>query len=60
VQLLGAVHFPVASLAYMQCRLEFDTHNAVQALSPLGIRCPTLLQYLDTLVEAFVARMAGA
>jgi thioester reductase-like protein len=54
---LAVVRFPVESLAYMDCRLEFDTHNAIQALTPLGIRCPTLLSYLETLVDAFVARI---
>lgn len=58
-QALEAVHFPVASLEYMDCRLEFDTHNAIQALAPLGIRCPSLLTYLETLVEAFLARAAS-
>lgn len=56
-QALAAAHFPLDSLAYMDCRLEFDTHNAIQALTPLGIRCPTLLSYLETLVDAFVARV---
>jgi len=54
---LQALHFPVASLAYMGCRLDFDTHNAIQALSPLGIRCPTLLSYLNTLLDGFFARV---
>ena len=56
---LQALRFPVASLAYMDCRLDFDTHNAVQALSPLGIRCPTLLSYLNTLLDGFFARVAA-
>lgn len=56
-QALAATHFPTASLEYMDCRLEFDTHNAIQALAPLGVRCPTLLSYLETLVDAFVTRI---
>lgn len=56
---LAAAKFPVASLAYMECKLELDTHNAIQALAPLGLRCPTLLTYLETLVEAYVARASS-
>jgi nucleoside-diphosphate-sugar epimerase len=59
-QALAAVRFPIESLAYMECKFDFDTHNAIQALSPLGIRCPSLLSYLETLVDAFVARVSRA
>lgn len=37
---------------YLELRLRFDTAEADAALAPQGVRCPRVLDYLDTIVSA--------
>ena len=55
---LERVRFPVASLDYLDCTLDFDDHNARVALAPAGISCPSFFTYADTLVDAVLARQS--
>jgi nucleoside-diphosphate-sugar epimerase len=57
---LEKVRFPVSSLAYLDCTLEFDDHNAEKALAPSGIRCPSFFQYADILIDGYLARTGVA
>lgn len=52
---LERIRFPVASLAYLDCALDFDDHNASSALAPANVRCPPFFGYVDRLIDAFLA-----
>lgn len=36
---------------YLELRLRFDTTQADQALAGLGVRCPSVLEYIDTIID---------
>jgi nucleoside-diphosphate-sugar epimerase len=44
---------------YLQMRLRFDTTQAAQVLAPLELRCPRVVDYIDTIVDAAVASDFG-
>lgn len=44
---------------YLQLRLRFDTSEADAHLVPAGVRCPRVLDYIDTIVDAAVAANFG-
>jgi thioester reductase-like protein len=44
---------------YLELRVQFDTTNADAALQPAGIRCPPVLDYIDTVVDAALASDFG-
>jgi thioester reductase-like protein len=37
---------------YLELRLQFDTSAADASLEPAGVRCPAVLDYIDTIVAA--------
>lgn len=37
---------------YLELRLRFDTTEADRALSRTSVRCPAVLEYIDTIIEA--------
>lgn len=37
---------------YLELRLRFDTTEADRALAKPGVRCPAVLEYIDTIIEA--------
>jgi hypothetical protein len=39
---------------YLELRLQFDTTAADRVLEPAGIRCPAVVDYIDTIVDAAV------
>ncbi|MBI2897529.1 MAG: SDR family oxidoreductase [Deltaproteobacteria bacterium] len=58
--MLERVRFPVSSLAYLDCTLDFDDHNARNALAPADVRCPPFFGYVDALIDAFLERAGVA
>lgn len=44
---------------YLQMRVRFDTTHATACLAPQGVRCPRVLDYIDTIVDAAVASDFG-
>jgi thioester reductase-like protein len=44
---------------YVELRLQFDTSQADGLLQPLGIRCPRVIDYIDTIVDAAIASDFG-
>jgi nucleoside-diphosphate-sugar epimerase len=44
---------------YLGLRLRFDTTEADAHLGPAGVRCPPVLDYIDTIVDAAVASDFG-
>jgi long-chain acyl-CoA synthetase len=45
---------------YLELRLQFDTTNADAVLDEAGIRCPAVLDYIDTIVGAALDSDFGA
>jgi hypothetical protein len=37
---------------YLELRLQFDTTSADALLDSVGVRCPAVLEYIDTIVAA--------
>ena len=37
---------------YLELRLQFDTNGADHFLDPAGVRCPAVMDYIDTIVSA--------
>lgn len=50
----GVVYRP-----YLELRLQFDTTHADAYLQPAGVRCPPVIAYIDTIVDAAVASDFG-
>jgi hypothetical protein len=44
---------------YLELRLQFDTTQADRCLDPAGVRCPAVLDYIDTIVAAALASDFG-
>lgn len=44
---------------YLDLRLQFDTTHADERLQPAGVRCPPVIEYIDTIVDAAVASDFG-
>ena len=44
---------------YLQMRLQFDTTEARSCLEPRGVRCPPVVDYIDTIVDAAIASDFG-
>jgi nucleoside-diphosphate-sugar epimerase len=44
---------------YLQMRLRFDTTEARNAVEPRGVRCPRVVDYIDTIVDAAIASDFG-
>jgi long-chain acyl-CoA synthetase len=44
---------------YLELRLQFDTTQADGFLEPAGVRCPAVLDYIDTIVAAALASDFG-
>lgn len=44
---------------YLDLRLQFDTTRADAHLQPAGVRCPPVVTYIDTIVDAAVASDFG-
>jgi long-chain acyl-CoA synthetase len=44
---------------YLQMRLRFDTANTRGTLEPQGLRCPRVVDYIDTIVDAAIASDFG-
>ena len=44
---------------YLQMRLRFDTTDARGRLDPQGVRCPRVVDYIDTIVDAAIASDFG-
>ena len=51
---VGVVYRP-----YLELRLQFDTTRADAHLQPMGVRCPAVITYIDTIVDAAVASDFG-
>jgi thioester reductase-like protein len=46
------LHTGLAYRPYLELRLRFDTREADAALAGLGVRCPSVLDYMDTIIDA--------
>jgi hypothetical protein len=44
---------------YLSLRVQFDTSDADACLLPHGVRCPRVLDYIDTIVDAAIATDFG-
>ena len=44
---------------YLQLRLRFDTTGTRNTLDPQGVRCPRVVDYIDTIVDAAIASDFG-
>jgi long-chain acyl-CoA synthetase len=44
---------------YLEMRLQFDTSRADARLEPAGVRCPAVIDYIDTIVDAAIASDFG-
>jgi long-chain acyl-CoA synthetase len=44
---------------YLRLRLQFDTAEAAGCLEPVGVHCPRVVDYIDTIVDAAIASDFG-